>query len=99
MISKDQVSHVADLARLEFDEKQLENFTSQLDKIVDFVDQLNEVDTTGVEPTTHVTNAVNVFREDEPKPGEGRSALLKNVPETAEGLIRVPAIIEKEEDE
>ncbi|GAF41310.1 hypothetical protein FC83_GL000035 [Agrilactobacillus composti DSM 18527 = JCM 14202] len=98
MISKEQVTHVADLARLEFDEAQLNNFTTQLDKIVDFVDQLNEVDTTGIEPTTHVTSAVNVFRDDVPQKGEGRAALLKNVPEERDGLIRVPAIIDKEED-
>lgn len=99
MISKEQVSHVADLARLEFDENELNNFTSQLDKIVDFVDQLSEVDTEGVEPTTHISNATNVFREDVPKQGTSRQELLKNVPEQVDGLIRVPAIIDKGEDE
>lgn len=98
MISKEQVSHVADLARLEFDESQLENFTSQLDKIVDFVDQLNEVDTKDVAPTTHISSAINVFREDVPVKDISRQDLLKNVPEQADGLIRVPTIIDKEED-
>ncbi|MFD1672959.1 Asp-tRNA(Asn)/Glu-tRNA(Gln) amidotransferase subunit GatC [Agrilactobacillus yilanensis] len=99
MISKAQVSHVAKLARLEFNETELENFTSQLDKIVEFVDQLEAVDTTGVEPTTHISNAINVFREDVPQKEATRTELLKNVPEQADGLIRVPAIIEKEEGE
>ncbi|MCD2255146.1 Asp-tRNA(Asn)/Glu-tRNA(Gln) amidotransferase subunit GatC [Agrilactobacillus fermenti] len=99
MISREQVAHVANLAKLEFDDSELENFTSQLDKIVDFVDQLSEVDTKDVAPTTHITSAVNVFREDVPVKSQTRAELLKNVPETTEGLIRVPAIIEKEEDE
>ncbi|KRN27268.1 hypothetical protein IV38_GL000673 [Lactobacillus selangorensis] len=99
MIEKKQVEHVAELAKLSFSDAELDHFTSQLDEIMKMVDQLDEVDTTGVEPTTHVGDLVNVFRKDEAKPGTPRKELMENVPEEQDGLIKVPAIIDEGEDE
>lgn len=93
-ISKEQVNHVANLARLEFDKEQTEKFTKQLDDIISLAELLNEVDTTNVEPTSHVLDIRNVLREDEAKPGLPQEEVLKNAPDKKDGQIRVPSIIE-----
>jgi len=98
VISKDQVAHVASLARLSFNDAELNQFTDQLDQIIEMEDELSQVDTTGVKPTTQITDEINVFREDVPvDDGISRDDLLKNVPETKDGLIKVPSIIDKGE--
>ncbi|MCK0472320.1 Asp-tRNA(Asn)/Glu-tRNA(Gln) amidotransferase subunit GatC [Halalkalibacter sp. APA_J-10(15)] len=93
-ISEKQVKHVANLARLAITEEEAKMFTEQLDAIITFAEQLNELDTTGVEPTTHVLNMKNVLRED--KAGEGLPVedVLKNAPDHEDGQIKVPSIIE-----
>ncbi|MCI1589837.1 Asp-tRNA(Asn)/Glu-tRNA(Gln) amidotransferase subunit GatC [Heyndrickxia oleronia] len=93
-ITKEQVNHVANLARLEFDEEQIEKFTKQLDDIISLAESLNEVDTTNVEPTSHVLDIRNVLREDKAKPGLSREEVLKNAPDQKDGQFRVPSIIE-----
>ncbi|GIN41767.1 Asp-tRNA(Asn)/Glu-tRNA(Gln) amidotransferase subunit GatC [Heyndrickxia oleronia] len=93
-ITKEQVNHVANLARLEFDEEQIEKFTKQLDDIISLAESLNEVDTTNVEPTSHVLDIRNVLREDKAKPGLPREEVLKNAPDQKDGQFRVPSIIE-----
>ncbi|MGE8205290.1 Asp-tRNA(Asn)/Glu-tRNA(Gln) amidotransferase subunit GatC [Heyndrickxia sp. NPDC080065] len=93
-ISKDQVNHVANLARLEFNEEQTEKFTKQLDDIISLAELLNELDTTNVEPTSHVLDIRNVLREDKAEPGLPQEEVLKNAPDTKDGQIRVPSIIE-----
>ncbi|GIN87948.1 glutamyl-tRNA(Gln) amidotransferase subunit C [Heyndrickxia sporothermodurans] len=93
-ISKNQVNHVANLARLEFTEEQTEKFTKQLDNIIGFAELLNEVDTTNVEPTSHVLDIRNVLREDKAEPGLPQAEVLKNAPDSKDGQIRVPSIIE-----
>ncbi|QQZ09093.1 Asp-tRNA(Asn)/Glu-tRNA(Gln) amidotransferase subunit GatC [Heyndrickxia vini] len=93
-ISKDQVNHVANLARLEFDGEQTEKFTKQLDDIINLAELLNEVDTTNVEPTSHVLDIRNVLREDKAEPGLPQEEVLKNAPDKKDGQIRVPSIIE-----
>jgi aspartyl-tRNA(Asn)/glutamyl-tRNA(Gln) amidotransferase subunit C len=98
VISKDQVAHVASLARLSFSDAELNQFTKQLDQIIDMENQLSEVTTEGVKPTTHITDEINVFREDVVvDDGISRDELLQNVPETKDGLIKVPSIIDKGE--
>lgn len=92
-ISNEQVKHVANLARLEITEDEAERFTKQLDAIITFAEQLNELDTTNVEPTYHVLDMKNVFREDIKEKGLPREAVLKNAPDHQEGQIKVPAII------
>jgi aspartyl-tRNA(Asn)/glutamyl-tRNA(Gln) amidotransferase subunit C len=93
-ISRDEVKHVANLARLRFDEGELEKFTDQLNAILTYIDKLNELDTSEVEPTYHVLDLVNVFREDQVQPSLPREAALANAPEHADGFFQVPRIIE-----
>ncbi|MFC6170123.1 Asp-tRNA(Asn)/Glu-tRNA(Gln) amidotransferase subunit GatC [Loigolactobacillus jiayinensis] len=99
-ISKEQVTHVANLARLSFDDAELSQFTDQMSEITDMFNELQAVDTTDVEPMTHVVDLVNVVREDVPAPAdpEERKALLANAPDTEDGYIKVPAIFNNGED-
>ncbi|CAG9621337.1 Asp-tRNA(Asn)/Glu-tRNA(Gln) amidotransferase subunit GatC [Sutcliffiella rhizosphaerae] len=93
-ISEDQVKHVANLARLAIDEDEIKMFTSQLDAIISFAEQLNELDTEDVLPTSHVLHMKNVMREDLANNGLPVEEVLKNAPDHKDGQIRVPSIIE-----
>lgn len=93
-ISKDEVKHVANLARLAITEEEAETFQKQLDAIISFAEQLNELDTEGVEPTSHVLDIKNVLREDVPTRGLPVEEVLRNAPEHEDGQIKVPSIIE-----
>lgn len=93
-ISEDQVKHVAHLARLAITEEEAVMFTSQLDAIISFAEQLNELDTDHVQPTTHVLPMKNVMREDVAKEGLPVDEVLKNAPDHKNGQIRVPTILE-----
>ncbi|MBM7621969.1 aspartyl-tRNA(Asn)/glutamyl-tRNA(Gln) amidotransferase subunit C [Bacillus tianshenii] len=93
-ISEDQVKHVAHLARLAINEEEAVMFTSQLDAIISFAEQLNELDTDHVPPTTHVLPMKNIMRDDVPKEGLPVDEVLKNAPDHKNGQIRVPSIIE-----
>jgi aspartyl-tRNA(Asn)/glutamyl-tRNA(Gln) amidotransferase subunit C len=92
-ISNEQVKHVANLARLAITEDEAEMFTKQLDAIITFAEQLNELDTENVEPTYHVLDMKNVLREDIPQLGLPREEVLKNAPEHQDGQIMVPSIL------
>lgn len=96
-ISEEQVQHVAKLAKLSFSKEELHQFTDQLDEIITMVETLNEVDTTGVAFTSNVTEEFNVIREDVTTDGFDREELMKNVPESEDGFIKVPAIIDNGE--
>ena len=93
-ISKEEVKHVAHLARLAITEEEAEKFAEQLGKITNFAQQLNELDTTNVEPTSHVLPLVNVLREDVAKEGLPLEKVMLNVKEQEAGQIRVPSIME-----
>ncbi|OIJ14149.1 asparaginyl/glutamyl-tRNA amidotransferase subunit C [Anaerobacillus arseniciselenatis] len=93
-ITKDQVKHVAHLARLSVSEEEVEQFTEQLDAIIGFAEQLNELDTEGIEPTTHVLDVKNVLRDDVVKQSLKREDALKNAPEEQDGQVKVPSILE-----
>jgi aspartyl-tRNA(Asn)/glutamyl-tRNA(Gln) amidotransferase subunit C len=92
-ISIDQVKHVANLARLAITEEEAETFTKQLDAIITFAEQLNELDTENVEPTSHVLDIKNVLREDVPQKGLPQEEVLKNAPEEKDGQFKVPSIL------
>lgn len=92
-ISKEQVKHVADLARLVFTDEEAEKLSVELKGIINYAEQLNEVDTSDVEPTTHVLNLVNVMRKDEPKEWTTQEDVLKNAPDHENGHFRVPSIL------
>ena len=96
-ISEEQVKHVAKLAKLSFSDDELHEFTSQLAKIIDMVETLEEVDTEGVPFTSNVAETINVMREDIAAEGWNRQELMRNVPESEDGFIKVPAIIDNGE--
>jgi aspartyl-tRNA(Asn)/glutamyl-tRNA(Gln) amidotransferase subunit C len=93
-ITKEEVLHVADLARLDLDEAAIEKFAGQIGEILDYVDKLNEVDTQNVKPTSHAISLTNAFREDEPQKHLDREQALANAPEKEDGSFVVPKIIE-----
>lgn len=93
-ITKEQVKHVANLARLAVTEEEAENFAKDLDKIIGYAELLNELDTEGVEPTTHVLDIKNVLREDKARKWLTQEEVLENAPDSQDGQIRVPSIIE-----
>ncbi len=92
MITKEQVQHVAKLARLTLTEEETDLYANQLSKIFDYIDQLNEVNTEGVEPMTQPIPTVNVMREDIVKKEYERNEMLKNAPHEEYGFFRVPKI-------
>jgi aspartyl-tRNA(Asn)/glutamyl-tRNA(Gln) amidotransferase subunit C len=93
-ITREQVEHVAKLARLAVTDEEKALFGRQLSSILTYVETLNRVDTTQVEPTAHVIPMQNVLREDEVKPSLPRDAALVNAPDSENGCFRVPKIIE-----
>jgi aspartyl-tRNA(Asn)/glutamyl-tRNA(Gln) amidotransferase subunit C len=93
-ITKQEVEHVARLARLELSEQEKETLTHQLSNILTYVEQLNELDTTGVDPTSHVLDINNVMRDDVPEASLSQERALANGPDKASGHYKVPKIIE-----
>lgn len=89
-----QVERIAGLARLHLTEPEKEMFLSQLQGILDYVEKLRELDTSGVEPTSHVLALHNVFRVDERRESLPLDAALQNAPDRAGNFYRVPRIIE-----
>jgi aspartyl-tRNA(Asn)/glutamyl-tRNA(Gln) amidotransferase subunit C len=87
------VEHIARLARLEFSDAEKETFTHQLNAILAYVEQLNRLDTTSVEPLSHVIDVQNVFREDVALPGLTPPDALKNAPAKTEKFFKVPKVI------
>ena len=93
-ISKQEVLHVANLARLNIDESQIDRFADQIGQILEYVETLNELDTTGVVPTSHAIDMANAFRDDELSKPLDRKTVLANAPEDDEGSFIVPKVIE-----
>jgi len=94
-ISKEQVRHVAKLARLEITETEQEAFSRQLSSIRTHIEQLKSWDTTGIEPTATVLDQTNVFREDQTKLCLPVDQALANSPDSEGGYFRVPRILEE----
>jgi aspartyl-tRNA(Asn)/glutamyl-tRNA(Gln) amidotransferase subunit C len=95
MIAREDVEHVAELARLELTPAEQEQLIAQLNSILTYFEKLNELDTIGVEPTSHVIPLSNVFRDDEVRPSLDRTEVLRNAPEEAHCFFKVPRIIEE----
>ena len=91
-ISRDEVLHVAQLARLELTEEEIERFQEQLNAILEAVGKVAELDLSDVEPTAHPLDLVNVFGEDEPRPSLPLDAALANAPDPEDGFFGVPAV-------
>jgi aspartyl-tRNA(Asn)/glutamyl-tRNA(Gln) amidotransferase subunit C len=93
-ITKDEVEHVAHLARLDFSEAEKLKFTSQLNDILMYMEKLSQVDTAGVEPMSHAISLQNAFRDDIVKDSLGHDLSLSNAPEARGPFFRVPKVIE-----
>ncbi len=94
MITIKEVEHVAKLARLELSEDEKNQFLEQLNKIIGYFNQLNEVNTEGIEPMAHSVPIVNVMREDIAVDANLREEILNNAPQEENGYFRVPKITE-----
>jgi aspartyl-tRNA(Asn)/glutamyl-tRNA(Gln) amidotransferase subunit C len=93
-ITRNEVQHVAKLARLALPEAELDALTGQMDAILHYVEKLKELDTTGIVPTAHAVPMENAFRPDRVKPSIGLEGALQNAPVAADGCFRVPKVIE-----
>ena len=91
MIDRDQVLHVARLARLRLSEAEVETMVGELSGILEHVDRIGRLELEGVEPTAHVVALENVWRGDEPWQSLPRDVALANAPETQDGAFRVPS--------
>ena len=91
MIERDQVLHVARLARLRLSDEEVARMSSELSTILDHIEKIGELDLEDVEPTSHVVEVENVLRDDEPRPSWPRERVLEEAPDVAEGGFRVPS--------
>jgi aspartyl-tRNA(Asn)/glutamyl-tRNA(Gln) amidotransferase subunit C len=91
-ISREEVLHVARLARLALTEEEVERFREQLSAILEAVGKVSELDLDGVPPTSHPLDLVNVFAEDEPRPSLSREDALANAPDAEGGFFGVPPV-------
>jgi aspartyl-tRNA(Asn)/glutamyl-tRNA(Gln) amidotransferase subunit C len=94
MISREEVQHVARLARLHLTDDEAERMREQLDAILAYIDKLSELAVDGVEPTAHAVPVVNVMREDAVRACLSQDEALANAPDRADEFFRVPRIIE-----
>lgn len=92
-ITKEEVLHVAHLARLDIAEADVDRFAGQIDTILDYVDTLKKVDTAGVVATSHAISQTNAFREDEVQGQLAPEQALANAPEKDNGAFVVPKVI------
>lgn len=92
-VSKKDVEYIARLARLQLRVDEIESYTNQLNKILEYMDKLNELDTSNVIPLSHPVEKTNIFREDELKKSVSREEALKNAPDRTEDFFKVPKII------
>jgi aspartyl-tRNA(Asn)/glutamyl-tRNA(Gln) amidotransferase subunit C len=93
-IDRKEVEHVAELARLQFDDAQLEVFAHQLNTILEYFDKLQAVDISNIEPTSHAVAIKNVFRDDAAEGFSDKDLLLKTAPSKEKECFKVPKIIE-----
>lgn len=94
-LSREQVEHVALLARLELNEEEKERYTHELNQILEHFEALQKLDTENVPPTSHAIPMTNVLREDAVRPSFPREEVLQNAPDPAEGCFRVPRVVEE----
>ncbi len=94
-ITKDEVKHIAFLARLDLSESEIEQYTKQLNDILIYMEKLNQVRTEEVEPLSHPFFTKTVFRDDIVKPSLSQEKAIENAPQKAKGFFKVPKIIEE----
>jgi len=91
MIDRDQVLHVARLARLDLGDAEIERMSAELSNVLDWIEKIEELDLDDVEPTSHVVEVVNVLRPDVPRPSLTQEQALANAPDPYQGGFRVPS--------
>ena len=94
-VSEETVRHIALLSRLECSDEEIRAFAADLNEILEYVEKLKELDTRGVEPTTHALRQKNVFRDDVPRASLTHEQALSNAPESEAGHFKVPQIIQE----
>lgn len=94
-ITKETVDQVATLAKLSFTDSEKERIQEDLSKIIDFMEKINEVDTEGVEPLTHINESINVLREDEAIETITQEEALKNAPQKDSDYFKIPKVLKK----
>jgi aspartyl-tRNA(Asn)/glutamyl-tRNA(Gln) amidotransferase subunit C len=92
-VTKNEVEHIAKLAKLKFNDDEIDEYTTQLNEILKYVDKLNELDTTNVKPLSHPVSGENVFREDVLKNSISTEDALKNTKNRTEVYFKVPKVI------
>ncbi len=93
-VTRKDIEKIAELANLKFSEEELENFSSQMNEILAYMDKLNELNTENVEPLSHPVEQSNVFRDDILKPSIRTEQALKNAPGSEDNHFKVPKVIE-----
>ncbi len=96
-LTRDQVLHVAELAKLKLTDVEVDLFQEQLSAILAYADHLDELDTESIPPTAGVLALRNVMRLDQVRPSFPRTAMLENAPDTEEGLVRVQAVLDADD--
>ena len=94
-VTKKDVQHIAKLAKLKFDENEKEKLQGELNKILEYIDKLNELELGPVEPLENINETENIFREDEVEVCLTKEEALKNAPAKTENFFRVPKVLEK----
>ena len=94
-ITDEIINHLAHLARLEFSDEEKIELKQDLEKMIGFVEKLKEVDTTGIEPLMHITDAVNILRDDKVEKSITKEEALLNAPKTDNNFFIVPKVIKK----
>jgi aspartyl-tRNA(Asn)/glutamyl-tRNA(Gln) amidotransferase subunit C len=92
-LTREDVAKVALLARLQLDESELDAMTTQLGSILEYIEQLSELNTDDIEPMAHATDASNVFADDVLRPSLDRADALANAPKADDECFRVPAVL------
>jgi aspartyl-tRNA(Asn)/glutamyl-tRNA(Gln) amidotransferase subunit C len=92
-VTKNEVEHIAKLAKLKFDDSEIDEYTSQLNQILEYVEKLNELDTENVKPLSHPAEGENVFREDHLKNSISTQDALKNSSNKTDEYFKVPKVI------
>lgn len=93
-ITREEVEHVAVLARLRFSEEKIQQFTRQMNAILEYMEKLNELDTSGIEPTSHAVPLPTAWREDVAVPSMDPEKIAEAAPERADFFVVVPKVIE-----
>ncbi len=95
MLTREEVLHIAKLAKLHLSEDEIKTYQEQLGRILEYFKKLQELDTSHVEPMKHVLKVHNVFRADEPRPSVSAEEALKNAPKRRDDFFEVPKVVEK----